>query len=215
MPEPAKDDSFTIDTHVPIDILLELVENRIRRRRQAARWRYLGLAVGLASLAVTVAGLIFNQQLNSYETAFRTELTRTNERLRQEALSRAGDTFSDVENPNRFANAQPAPVGTTRVALGEREKALFSLEVESTSSYRIEAEAVGRDDEDMVDTVLFLYRQSDGRAEPVAFDDDSGDGLNARIERELEGPATYFLEVEGLYGGSGPVNLSIGRDLPQ
>ena len=214
MTEPAKDASFTIDTRVPIDILIELVENRIRSRRQATRWRYLGLAVGLASLAVTVASLLFNWRLEAYETAWDTQLEQTNTRLRQEALSRAGDEFSDVEDLNRFANAQPASVGTTRVALGERERALFSLEVESTSSYRIEAEAVGRDAENTVDTVLFLYRRSTAGAEPVAFDDDSGDEFNARIERELEGPATYFLEVGGLFGGSGPVNLSIGRDLP-
>ena len=84
--EPARD--AALDTRVPLEIVVELVEGRIRNRRRAVRWRNLGLAVGLAGLAVTVSSLFFNWQLNSQERAFANDLREVNERLRQEALAR-------------------------------------------------------------------------------------------------------------------------------
>ncbi len=207
--EPARD--VALDTRVPVEIVVELVEGRIRNRRRAARWRNLGLAVGLAGLAVTVSSFLFNMQLNSQERAFADDLREVNERLRQEALARIDDEFASVEDAVRFNSAESASVGTTRVVLRERERPLFRLDVESSAIYRFEAVAAAREPENTVDTVLSLFRQGSDRVEPVAFDDDSGEGLDARIERELQGSTTYFLEVSALFGGAGPVNLSIDR----
>ena len=210
--EPARD--VALDTRVPLEIVVELVEGRIRNRRRAARWRNLGLAVGLAGLAVTVSSFLFNTKLNSQEHEFDRELGEVNERLRQEALARVDDEFASVEDVVRFNSAESASVGTTRVVLRERERALFRLDVESSSVYRFEAAATAPEPENTVDTVLSLFRQGSDGVESVAFDDDSGEGLNARIERELQGSTTYFLEVSALFGGAGPVNLSIDRGGP-
>ena len=125
------------------------------------------------------------------------------------------DEFASVEDVARFNSAESASVGTTRVVLRERERALFRLDVESSSIYRFEAVAAAPESENTLDTVLSLFRQGSDGVEPVAFDDDSGEGLlDAKIERELQGSTTYFLEVSALFGGAGPVNLSIDRGVP-
>ena len=64
-----------------------------------------------------------------------------------------------------------------------------------------------------MDPVLYLYQeQTNGFAvDAIDYDDDSGDGFNSRIEREIQADTTYYLEIEEIGGISGNFNVAIRR----
>lgn len=95
------------------------------------------------------------------------------------------------------------------VALDVDEMVVVRLVVSSddaNATYVIEARG-----DDQWDPYLYLYRVlQDDTLDRVAVDDDSGTGLDARLQRPL-GAGTYFVVVEGVLGGSGQCTVAVDR----
>lgn len=58
-PDAPADAVPTVATQVPLDLVIELVEGRLHRRRQAARRWFLGIVTASLGLALTALGLLY------------------------------------------------------------------------------------------------------------------------------------------------------------
>ena len=106
-----------------------------------------------------------------------------------------------------FGGAPLAGLGRTSVQLDANQRAPLALEINEPGRYRIDATAVHAD----LDPVMYLYQvQPDGFAvDAIAYDDDTGDGFNSRIEMELQADISYYLEIEEISGFAGEFNVAI------
>ena len=203
-----------VPPHVPLDLVIELVESRIRQRRRASiRWG-VGIAIALISVTLGAATLVFNQVFNdAFDQAFiqaGQELQKDiDERLREETRERAPARLGYLRAAESFSGAPSARLGITVVELDYNQRAPLALQIDASGRYRIDVIAVDAD----LDPVVYLYqRQINGIAfDAIDYDDDSGDGFNSRIERRLDANTPYYLEIEEISGISGDFNVAIQR----
>lgn len=101
----------------------------------------------------------------------------------------------DIEEVRRFyppltetRNPQLKPLELELLALSPAEQKNFSIEPPYTDEYTIQT--FGRSD-----TVMVLFEDVDGQLRYVKGDDDSGTGLNARINTRLRQGTRYVLRI--------------------
>ena len=187
-----------IESHFPIDLVVELVENRVYKRRQAAfRW---GVTVIL-----TLTGVMFGSATLYIEHLF-------NQRERESVVEGASDRIGSLRDGEPYKNAPQMGLGRTPVRLDTDESAAFALGINTTGKYQIETH---ESDEDL-DPIIYLYRQWPRETEDdqiivemIAFDDDSGRGLSALIDVDLDAESTYYLEIEEIFGAEGVIDVTV------
>ena len=100
-----------VAAHVPLDLVIELVESRIRQRRQASiRWG-VGIAVTLISVTLGGATLVVNQA----EQELRSSI---DDRFREETRERVPARLGYLRAAESFSGAPLAGLGITAVQLG-------------------------------------------------------------------------------------------------
>lgn len=82
----------------------------------------------------------------------------------------------------------------------------YRVELEAGASYTIEA--VGAGEYPLADPFLSIL---DANGERVASDDDSGDGLDARVTFSSESGGSHLIQVSGLGGSTGWYQVKIAR----
>ena len=94
----------------------------------------------------------------------------------------------------------------TNVTLGRPHNAILQGSVDQLYSVTVRAGRLIAYTESNLDTVMRIYND---QGQEIAYDDDSGDGLNARIDTNV--PAgTYTIEVRGYWSGDvGPYTLYV------
>ena len=91
-----------VSAHVPLDLVIELVESRIRQRRKASFQWAVGIAVGLISVTLGGVALV----VNNADGNFRPASTMRNRNFRAASMNASWKT---PERGSPIASATSAP----------------------------------------------------------------------------------------------------------
>lgn len=140
------------------------------------------------------------------EAALQEEL-RDTLRTAVRASSRVGDIrerLEDVSPPRTLPDARVITIGDAiQAAVNRRGTQRFRLEVEVGGNYTIQAEGIGG-----FDPFIYVYETEGNTLTLIDVDDDGGDGVDARLQLELD-PGDYYVEVEGFAGRAGECEVLV------
>lgn len=190
----SSDDTVQVAKQFPVELLVELIEGRLHRRRQAFRRWVIGTFVAFLSLGVGTVALL-NQELAEAEER----------RDRRDARARLGGLAAT----ERFASSEEAKIGTTDAILARSQRRPYKIQVDESGSYRLGVVSAANE----LDPEVFLYRQlSADVVELVAYNDDFEDTLDSQIDTFLEAGKTYYVEVGEFHGSPGAMSLTLEFD---
>lgn len=214
--------------HVPLSLLVELVEHRYRDRRNRFVITILTAALSLCGAS---AGLLYQMYRDLPEAAEavvdierQQEYNERRERaLTRQQFARTAQSFGVINGSLELQQPQPVQLGT-----GQRHH--YSLNLVQEGGYRISmtnrrASSDSETPEVPFTPVMYLYRLRDGEpiARPVGtnigglffdFDYDATtppprDEDDAAPRENESGAWSYFLEVESLLGDAGSFTLTL------
>ena len=141
-----------------------------------------------------------------------------------EFLDQAGKRAQTIAAGVATGSLQPVPTdGGNSLEIGRaspqtvavRERLWVSFMVPSADEYTILA--ISSEPEGVLDPVIYLFVEEPGSNLVRLLDqnddgNDPNDGLNARLEVELDGNTSYYLGIEGLFGSAGDLNVTVSPD---
>ena len=197
--------------HLPLHLLVELVEAHYRRRRNGAFMWAVGIlatiVMGSAATLYTVYASYVQQAETRTEQAIEAREIETEGTERAEARQRTATRIDFVRSLRSFRDSRPLPIGEELdvvLSAGERRQFRISGGDVAAERYEVRASALTAG----LEPLMYLYKRGSSSMDPVESNNRRGrlvDSVTFAAERGVD----YYLEVEELVGDVGSIRLGV------